>query len=86
MQLFRSGQTRVLVCTDVLARGVDVQQVGLVVMYDLGAAADTYLHCVGRCGRYWRQGCAVLIVNEHEDGPLRSFQALYDFTLEPHPD
>ena len=86
MQLFRAGQTRVLVCTDVLARGVDVQQVGLVVMYDLCAAADTYLHCVGRCGRYGRQGCAVLIVNDHEDGPLRSFQALYDFTLEPHPE
>jgi superfamily II DNA/RNA helicase len=85
MTRFRTGGIRVLVCTDVLARGVDVQQVGLVVMYELCSAADTYLHCVGRCGRYGRQGCAVLIVNEHEDGPLRSFQALYDFALEDHP-
>ncbi len=84
MKRFRSGDVRVLVCTDVLARGVDVQQVGLVVMYELCSSADTYLHCVGRCGRYGRQGRAVLIVNDHEDAPLRSYQALYEFTLVAH--
>ena len=84
MERFRAGDVRVLVCTDVLARGVDVQQVGLVVMYELCASADTYLHCVGRCGRYGRQGRAVLIVNAHEEAPLRSYQALYEFPLVPH--
>ena len=81
MREFRSGTASTMVCTDVLARGVDVQQVGLVILMHVPGAADTYLHCVGRCGRYGRQGRAVTIAAEYELAQLRSIQQLYDLEL-----
>ena len=81
MREFRSGKASTMVCTDVLARGVDVQQVGLVILMHVPTAADTYLHCVGRCGRYGRQGRAVTIAAEYELAQLRSIQQLYDLEL-----
>jgi len=83
MREFRAGQIRVLVCTELLARGIDVQQVGLVVMYDLCHTADTYLHCVGRCGRFGRQGRAVLLVNDYDLPMVRSIEQVFGITIEP---
>ena len=81
MQRFRGGQLRVLVCTELLARGVDVQQVGLVVLYDMCQDADTYLHCIGRCGRFGRRGRAVALCNEYDLPMLRSVAQVYGATI-----
>lgn len=77
MDLFRSGRTKVLVTTDVLARGIDVERVNLVINYDLptdqyrNADPVTYLHRIGRTGRFGRLGVTANFVHDHT-----SFQVL----------
>jgi len=62
MREFCSGSTRVLVSTDLLARGIDVQQVSLVINYDLPRDLESYLHRIGRSGRFGRRGAAISFV------------------------
>jgi superfamily II DNA/RNA helicase len=59
MREFRSGSSRVLITTDVLARGIDVQQVSLVINYDLPTNRENYIHRIGRGGRFGRKGVAI---------------------------
>ena len=56
MQDFRQGNSRVLISTDVWARGIDVQQVSLVINYDLPVNRENYIHRIGRSGRFGRKG------------------------------
>jgi len=56
MKEFRSGSSRVLIATDLLARGIDVQQVSLVINYDLPTSKENYVHRIGRGGRFGRKG------------------------------
>src|SRR5690606_40138568 len=62
MKEFRSGSSRVLIATDLLARGIDVQQVSLVINYDLPANKENYIHRIGRGGRFGRKGVAINFV------------------------
>jgi translation initiation factor 4A len=62
MKEFRSGSSRVLIATDLLARGIDVQQVSLVINYDLPANRENYIHRIGRGGRFGRKGVAINFV------------------------
>merc|ERR1712176_278120 len=55
MREFRSGSSRVLITTDLLARGIDVQQVSLVINYDLPTNRENYIHRIGRSGRFGRK-------------------------------
>ena len=59
MKEFRSGSSRVLITTDLLARGIDVQQVSLVINYDLPTNRENYIHRIGRSGRFGRKGVAI---------------------------
>ncbi|VVC24062.1 RNA helicase, DEAD-box type, Q motif,Helicase, C-terminal,ATP-dependent RNA helicase DEAD-box, conserved, partial [Cinara cedri] len=59
MKEFRAGQTRVLITTDIWARGIDVQQVSLVINYDLPNNRELYIHRIGRSGRFGRKGVAI---------------------------
>jgi translation initiation factor 4A len=61
---FRNMKTRVLIATDLLARGIDVQQVGLVINYDIPAIPDEYIHRVGRSGRFGKSGVAINFVTK----------------------
>ena len=63
MREFRSGSSRVLITTDLLARGIDVQQVSLVINYDLPTQPENYLHRIGRSGRFGRKGVAINFVS-----------------------
>ncbi len=56
MKAFRSGATRVLITTDLLSRGIDVYQVSIVINYDLPSQKETYIHRIGRSGRFGRKG------------------------------
>lgn len=56
MQEFRQGTSRVLITTDIWARGIDVQQVSLVINYDLPNNRENYIHRIGRSGRFGRKG------------------------------
>ena len=61
---YRNGATRVLITTDLLARGIDVQQVSLVVNYDFPQDRENYIHRIGRTGRAGASGLAISLVTE----------------------
>eukprot|EP00768_Dysnectes_brevis_P004992 gnl/Dysnectes_brevis/3607_a4592_793.p1 GENE.gnl/Dysnectes_brevis/3607_a4592_793~~gnl/Dysnectes_brevis/3607_a4592_793.p1 ORF type:complete len:394 (-),score=40.62 gnl/Dysnectes_brevis/3607_a4592_793:64-1245(-) len=70
MDRFRTGRSRLLVASDIWARGVDVRQVNLVINYDLPESRDDYLHRIGRSGRFGRKGIAVTLVTPEEEEQL----------------
>jgi len=71
MKQFRSGAVRVLITTDLLARGIDIQQVGLVINYELPSGKENYIHRIGRAGRYGKKGTAINFVLPREARLLR---------------
>jgi translation initiation factor 4A len=88
MQEFRSGTTRVLIATNLLARGIDVQQVGIVFNYDMPSFEDkeNYIHRIGRCGRYGRKGSAVSLLNPTEKTVMDMISKHYSFEPKPVPE
>jgi len=82
---FRTGQTRVIITTDLLARGIDVQQVSLVINYDLPTNAENYLHRIGRSARFGRKGVAVNLVSPRDKQKLADLEAMYDTEIKPMP-
>jgi len=62
VQEFRDGKTRLLLTTDLLSRGIDVPQVNLVICYDLPMDKETYIHRIGRCGRFGKKGVSVAFI------------------------
>lgn len=74
MQAFKSGQTSLLVATDVAARGLDIPHVSHVINYDLPASAEVYVHRIGRTGRAGREGTAMTILDPREQRLLRSIE------------
>lgn len=64
---FISGKTRILISTDILSRGIDVQQVSIVINYDLPVSTENYIHRIGRSGRFGRKGVSInLIASENK--------------------
>jgi len=86
MQEFRSGSSRILLCTDVGARGLDVRGVSMVINFDLPRDKATYIHRVGRAGRYGRKGVAINFVTERDVHQLRDIEAFYGIQIEEMPD
>merc|ERR1711959_538670 len=87
MREFCSGTTRVLVSTDLLARGIDVQQVSLVINYDLPRDLESYLHRIGRSGRFGRKGAAISFVTGAADvRNLRNIERHYHTQIEELPE
>ncbi|KAJ0116988.1 tp-dependent rna helicase fal-1 [Diaporthe amygdali] len=74
MQDFRQGNSRVLISTDVWARGIDVQQVSLVINYDLPSNRENYIHRIGRSGRFGRKGVAINFVTSEDVRILRDIE------------
>merc|ERR1712110_1362476 len=77
MREFRSGSSRVLISTDLLARGIDVQQVSLVINYDLPRNLENYLHRIGRSGRFGRKGVAINFITNEDVKALRELEEFY---------
>lgn len=85
MSEFRSGATRVLITTDIWARGIDVQQVSLVINYDLPYSRENYIHRIGRSGRYGRKGAAINFVKSDEIHVLRDIEQYYSTQIDEMP-
>jgi len=85
MREFRSGSTRVLITTDLLARGIDVQQVSLVINYDLPMNRENYIHRIGRSGRYGRKGVAINFVTDEDEEKLREIEQFYNTHVDELP-
>src|SRR2546422_1240412 len=73
---FRDGRTRVLVATDIAARGIDVDAVSHVINYDVPAAPEDYVHRIGRTGRAGNQGRAITIVTPVDELSMRAIERL----------
>jgi translation initiation factor 4A len=78
MKEFRSGSSRVLITTDLLARGIDVQQVSLVINYDLPTNRENYIHRIGRGGRFGRKGVAINFVTDEDQRTLKDIEEFYN--------
>lgn len=74
---FRTGSSRVLITTDLLARGIDVQQVSLVINYDLPRNLENYIHRIGRSGRFGRKGVAINFITNDDVKALRELEEFY---------
>jgi ATP-dependent RNA helicase len=85
MQEFRSGASRVLITTDVWARGLDVSQVSLVINYDLPGNRENYIHRIGRSGRFGRKGVAINFVKEDDVRILRDIEQYYSTQIDEMP-
>ena len=82
---FKNGQTRILLSTDLLSRGIDIQQLSLVINFDLPKNKETYIHRIGRSGRYGRKGVAINFVTDRDISDLEEIQKFYDTKIEEMP-
>lgn len=78
MKEFRTGSSRVLITTDLLARGIDVQQVSLVMNYELPKNKESYLHRIGRSGRFGRKGTSINFITPSDALFLKELQEYYE--------
>jgi translation initiation factor 4A len=85
MREFRSGSSRVLISTDLLARGIDVQQVSLVINFDLPQNMENYLHRIGRSGRFGRKGVAINFVTNNDVRTMKDIEKYYHTQIEEMP-
>ncbi|CAG60375.1 TIF1 [Nakaseomyces glabratus] len=85
MKEFRSGSSRILISTDLLARGIDVQQVSLVINYDLPTNKENYIHRIGRGGRFGRKGVAINFIVNEDVQALRELEQFYSTQIEELP-
>ncbi len=82
MKKFRANTADLLIATDVAARGLDVEHVSHVVNYDVPAAAESYVHRIGRTGRAGREGVAITLAEPREHRQLRNIEHLTKQTIE----
>jgi len=82
---FKNGRTRTLIATDILARGIDIQQISLVVNYDIPYRVEPYLHRIGRSGRWGRKGVGINLVTLDDATNLKKIEKFYDTIIEPLP-
>ena len=85
MYCFRTASARVLITTDLLARGIDVQQVSLVINYDLPTNRENYIHRIGRGGRFGRKGVAINFLTQEDVRTLREIEQFYHTQIEEMP-
>ena len=83
---FRQGTTRVLISTDLLARGIDIQHISLVVNYDIPQQRENYIHRIGRSGRFGRKGLAINLITKEDIPFMRELEKFYQTQIEEMPD
>lgn len=86
MAEFRSGSCRVLISTDLLARGIDVQQVSLVINFELPSQKENYIHRIGRSGRFGRKGVAINLLGPDEMVVMKEIESHYATKIEDLPE
>lgn len=82
---FRSGTQRVLISSNVTARGIDIQQVSTVINFDIPKCANTYLHRIGRSGRWGRKGTAINFITRRDYRQLREIESFYSTQISELP-
>jgi translation initiation factor 4A len=82
---FRAGSARVLISSNVTARGIDVQQVSTVINFDLPRDAHTYLHRIGRSGRWGRKGTGINFITKRDTQMIRDIESYYKTQIDELP-
>ena len=85
MSNFRNGKTRVLIATDIIARGIDVQQVSLVINYDIPKEKECYIHRIGRSGRHGRKGVSINFITRFDVPRLKDIESFYSTEISEMP-
>ncbi len=85
MKKFRLGTCRLLITTDLLARGIDVQQVGFVINYDIPTDTECYLHRIGRSGRFGKKGVAINFITNRDSHLLKRIEEHYNTEIPDMP-
>jgi superfamily II DNA/RNA helicase len=85
MEEFRKGSCRVLISTDVTARGIDVQQVSTVINFDVPKCVHTYLHRIGRSGRWGRKGLAINFITKRDVFTMKKIEKYYNISIDELP-
>ncbi|PRQ60769.1 putative RNA helicase [Rosa chinensis] len=85
MKDFKNSESRILITTDVWARGIDVQHVSLVINYDLPNNRELYIHRIGRSGRFGRKGVAINFVKNDDIRILRDIEQYYSTQIDEMP-
>jgi superfamily II DNA/RNA helicase len=78
---FRNGASRILISSNITARGIDVQQVGTVVNFDICNDVHTYLHRIGRSGRYGKKGVAINLITKYDVPILKAIEKQYNINI-----
>ena len=82
---FRNGEARVLITSALYARGMDVQQVSIVINFDLPKNKHTYLHRIGRSGRWGRKGFAINFITRQDTARREEFEEYYNTQISEMP-
>ena len=85
-QDFRSGKFRFLISSNITARGIDIQQVSVVINFDITPDVHTYLHRIGRSGRWGRKGTAINFISPRDIRVMRDIENYYRIQVQPLPD
>ena len=85
MYLFRSGQIDILVATDIVARGIDIDDIQLVINYDVPHDEEDYVHRIGRTARAGRNGRAITLVSEKEQPEFKQIERFLEKEIEKNP-
>lgn len=84
---FKAFEKRILVATDIFGRGIDVERVNIVINYDCPPDADSYLHRVGRAGRFGTKGLAITYVSSESDQQvMAAIQSRFEVAVPELPD
>jgi superfamily II DNA/RNA helicase len=78
---FKAGKYRVLISSDVTARGIDIQQVSTVINFDLPKSVHTYLHRIGRSGRWGRKGTGISFVTRRDIRQIKEIETYYNTNI-----
>jgi translation initiation factor 4A len=82
---FKTGVTRVLISSNVTARGIDIQQVSVVINFDIPKCVHTYLHRIGRSGRWGRKGTGLNFVTRRDFGKMKEIESHYNTQIREMP-
>jgi translation initiation factor 4A len=82
---FRNGKNRVLISSNVTARGIDIQQVSVIINFDLPKCVHTYLHRIGRSGRWGRKGVGINFVTRRDVSKMREIEQHYSTQINELP-
>jgi translation initiation factor 4A len=85
-QEFKNGKYRVLISSNVTARGIDIQQVSTVINFDLPKCVDTYLHRIGRSGRWGRKGVGINFITHYDTEKMKEIEKHYGTQIKEFPE